>query len=415
MLVMVSGPGSRGDVNPMIAIGRELRRRGHEVVISLAENYADIARRADLEPVSLISAEEFDSVVSSPAVWRPISGIRMIVKGIIKRFFDAQLELLHQRYRPGETVLISHPLDFSSRVFRDYNDVSLISVHLAPMLLRWHDEPPRLTPWAIEKPTMRWFSKLAYWTGDRMVLDRMLAKPINRVRRRHGLSRVNRIMKDYWLSPDCAAGLYPDWFAPQTIGLHPQMLHAGFPLEDLEQETYGSEESAKDTIDIESISPETIVFTGGTANHHTQDFFRRAAAICQSTGRPGILLSTHAENFPVNLTSNVRACGYVSLKRLLPRVALIVHHGGIGTTSQALAAGTPQIVRPMAFDQFDNATRVEKLGCGSWLKKESGLAETIERLTSCDETRRNLSDIKTKLTEAPTAASVIADKVEGLV
>ena len=412
MLAIVSGPGSRGDVNPMIAIGRELRRRGHEVVISLAENYADIARRADLEPVSLISTAQFDSVVSDPAVWRPVSGIKMIVSGIIERVFDAQLDLLDKRHRPGDTVLISHPLDFSSRVFRDFTDVPLISTHLAPMLLRWYENPPRLTPWGIEKSLMRFLSRTAYWGADFFVLDRMLAKPINSVRRQHGLKPVRRIMKDYWLSPDCAAAMYPDWYAPQTVGLYPQLMHAGFPLEDLEVETFETGEAPQDSIDIDNVSPETVVFTGGTANHHTQDFFERATAICQSTGRPGILLSTHRENFPAELPGNVTACGYVSLKRLLPRVSLIVHHGGIGTTSQALAAGTAQIVRPMAFDQFDNATRVESLGCGVWLKQDSKLAETIERLTSFRETQLCLSEIKNKLTDNPTAASVIADQAE---
>jgi UDP:flavonoid glycosyltransferase YjiC (YdhE family) len=42
-----------------------------------------------------------------------------------------------------------------------------------------------------------------------------------------------------------------------------------------------------------------------------------------------------------------------------------VHHGGIGTTSQALAAGVPQLIVPFAHDQHDNAGRVRRLGCGA--------------------------------------------------
>jgi rhamnosyltransferase subunit B len=44
-----------------------------------------------------------------------------------------------------------------------------------------------------------------------------------------------------------------------------------------------------------------------------------------------------------------------------------VHHGGIGTTAQAMAAGIPHVIRPMAHDQPDNAARVEKLGIGATL------------------------------------------------
>ncbi len=49
---------------------------------------------------------------------------------------------------------------------------------------------------------------------------------------------------------------------------------------------------------------------------------------------------------------------------LLPRARCLVHHGGVGTTSQAFEAGIPQLVLPFAHDQFDNAARVQRLGRG---------------------------------------------------
>jgi hypothetical protein len=52
------------------------------------------------------------------------------------------------------------------------------------------------------------------------------------------------------------------------------------------------------------------------------------------------------------------------LGHLLPLSALLVHHGGIGTTARALQAGIAQVVVPFAFDQPDNAVRVEALGAG---------------------------------------------------
>lgn len=47
---------------------------------------------------------------------------------------------------------------------------------------------------------------------------------------------------------------------------------------------------------------------------------------------------------------------------MLPKLSLFVHHGGIGSTSQTLKAGIPQIIRPVAFDQFDNSIRAVNLG-----------------------------------------------------
>jgi UDP:flavonoid glycosyltransferase YjiC (YdhE family) len=52
----------------------------------------------------------------------------------------------------------------------------------------------------------------------------------------------------------------------------------------------------------------------------------------------------------------------------------MVHHGGIGTLSQCLAAGIPQLVAYMSLDQPDNAARIERLGVG--------LGTPMPRLTS---------------------------------
>lgn len=63
----------------------------------------------------------------------------------------------------------------------------------------------------------------------------------------------------------------------------------------------------------------------------------------------------------------MRHVDYVPFSALLPRAAAIVHHGGIGTTAHALAAGIPQLVVPRIYDQPDNAGHVRRLGVGDRL------------------------------------------------
>ena len=53
---------------------------------------------------------------------------------------------------------------------------------------------------------------------------------------------------------------------------------------------------------------------------------------------------------------------YAPYSTVFPRAAVNIHHGGIGTSAQALRAGLPQLVRPQAYDQFDNARRLIDLG-----------------------------------------------------
>ena len=109
-----------------------------------------------------------------------------------------------------------------------------------------------------------------------------------------------------------------------------------------------------------------IVFTPGSAMYHGQDFFRASVEACKQLNRRGILLTRHAEQIPADLPATIRHFSYAPFSLLLPRAAALVHHGGIGTSAQAMAAGCRQLITPFAHDQFDNADRLRRLGEGIW-------------------------------------------------
>ena len=77
---------------------------------------------------------------------------------------------------------------------------------------------------------------------------------------------------------------------------------------------------------------------------------------------------------------SVRHFDYLPLSQLLPRCAAIVHHGGIGTTAQGFAAGIPQLMMPMAFDQPDNAARAERLGVARSISPRAFRPAAVARL-----------------------------------
>jgi UDP:flavonoid glycosyltransferase YjiC (YdhE family) len=74
----------------------------------------------------------------------------------------------------------------------------------------------------------------------------------------------------------------------------------------------------------------------------------------------------------------------IPFSRLFSRAAAVVHHGGIGTSSQAIRAAIPQVIMPMAFDQHDNADRLERLGVARSISprrfRGSTLAEVLAGL-----------------------------------
>ena len=367
---ILSAPGSRGDVNPMIAIGRRLKTLGHQVVISVAAPYADLARQAGLEVEAVISDASFDRAVGNADVWRPVHGPLQIFRVMIRDFLAKHREVIERHLVPKQTVLVAHPLDLVSRIFREADErLPLVGVHLQPVILRTLHEPPRLSPWWFEPRRPSWLIGACYSGIDHLVIDPLLRRHVNALRKEFGLNQpIRRVMDRWWLSPDTTMALYPRLFAPATENFCPALQYCGFPLDDVSGD------------DFSPPSDCPIVFTSGTANRHCGIFFRRAVEACLGLNRRGVLLSSYPENFPSDLPASIECHPYLSLGQLLPHCAAIVHHGGIGTTSQAFAAGIPQVIRPLAFDQFDNAERVERLGCGAWLKRDRDLTHVIDRI-----------------------------------
>jgi len=403
-LAILSAPGSRGDVNPMVAIGRELVQLGYDCHVSVAEPYAEIVEAAGLNANVVIDRETFHRVASEQQFWRPWSGARRLLSELADSFLLPHLRFIDQNYVPGRTVLVAHPLDFASRLFRETKpECVLSSVHLAPAMMRHAETPPRLLP---DRGLSRYIlpadwsrlNRLTYYLGDHCFLDRVIGPGINAERRRRGgLPRQRRLFHDWWRSPDQVLGLYPAWFAPEIAATHAlpregvaPLRCIGFPLDDGfvgdgfvgDGSIHARDPSGSDQNNLPDDRP--LLVTTGSAHPGEQKLIKRIADIASTAG---VSVVWCCPSNPGGLDHpNVRNVGYIALGKWLPRCRAIIHHGGIGTTSRAIDANVPQMIRPMAFDQFDNASRVERFGLGVWLRNDRDLATGIGQLLTMNRT-----------------------------
>lgn len=111
------------------------------------------------------------------------------------------------------------------------------------------------------------------------------------------------------------------------------------------------------------------------------------------------------------------AVDYAPYQSLLPRASVVVHHGGVGTTSQGLLAGVPTLIVPFAFDQSDNAEHARRLGVSRTVYRQSYRAPRLERelreLLERPEYRRNAIDVSNKLKQENGPARA-ADLIENV-
>jgi UDP:flavonoid glycosyltransferase YjiC (YdhE family) len=232
---------------------------------------------------------------------------------------------------------------------------------LQPGLLPSVCAPPVMPALPLPPWTPRWAGHI-YWRMVDAAGDLLIGRELNRVRDSLGLPPVRRIFR-WWLSPQLVIGMFPEWYAAPQADWPPQLRLAGFPCFD----GAASAGLPADLVEFCRAAAPPIAFTLGTGMMHAAEFFHAAVEACGMLGRRGILLTRHAHQLPTPLPRDVRHVAFAPFQELLPLCAAVVHHGGVGTVARALAAGTPQLVLPLAWDQPDNAARVRKLGAGSSL------------------------------------------------
>jgi rhamnosyltransferase subunit B len=369
--------GSAGDVYPFIGIGEELIKRGFRVVLITSQYFEPQARSAGLEFFGLGSVEDYQSIIQDPDLWSPDKGFKVFADRVVFPIMEPAYEILAS-FDPSQTILVSQGQFFAAHLAHEKLGFPFITLHLSPAAFRSVHEFP-LLPISLPPFVIRTLFRLI----DALVLDKVFAPNINRFRQRLHLPAINNIFGGWMHSPQKNIGLFPDWFAALQRDWPPQTQLTNFVYYDKQK---GTEELSEELETFLSTGSAPIIFTAGTAMKHADQFFLDCIETCQLLGQRGILLTQHPEQLPAALPQGIRHFAYVPFSEVLPRALALVHHGGIGTTAQAIAAGIPQVIRPMAHDQPDTAARVEKLGIGVALSPQkfnaASLAKALNTLIS---------------------------------
>jgi rhamnosyltransferase subunit B len=351
--------GSAGDLFPFMRVALALREGGHRVSMLGPVQHAPF-----VEPTGLafhgLPADE--AVLDHPDLWHPTRGLAVVWRAT--RPAMAQIPAFVAALpRDQRIVLLAHPLALPEadlcRAQRP--GLKVAAIYLAPSNLPTVHDPLMLGPY----PVPRWVPLGARrWLWRRIgkaLIDPVSLPDVNAARASHGLAPVASLIEHIVQVPDLSVTLFPEWFAPTQPDWPQPLARAGFPLFDPSPQAELSPQVARFL--EEGARP--VVFTPGTGNRQAAHYFRCALDACARRGLRAILLTPHRAQLPAQLPTPVLWQDYVPLRALLPHVAALVHHGGIGTTAEALRAGTPQLVVPLAHDQFDNAARVVALGAGA--------------------------------------------------
>jgi UDP:flavonoid glycosyltransferase YjiC (YdhE family) len=391
MNFLLTPVGSAGDNYPFIGLGAELARRGHRVTVLTNEHFAPLVRAAGLEFVAVGTEEEYRQVISDPGIWHPRDGFKHIMRLIGEQ--NARLmNLIRPRLGP-DTAIVAGTLDFASRTLAEKDGLPVVTLHLSPSILRTNYQIPTLMGTTNYSFLPRFMKRAIWQIADWYLINPNVAPMLDPLRASVGLPPTRRIFDQAVHSPLLTVGLWPEWFAPPQPDHPPFFKLTGFPLYDAP----GAQPMPPDVAEFCAAGEPPLVFTPGSANVHGHEFFQTAVDAAQRLDCRALLLTRFAEQIPASLPPTVRHVPFAPFTQLLPRRAALVHHGGIGTTSAAFAAGIPQVIMPLSHDQPDNAARVRAIGVGDRLlpKHFTGrrLADILRPLLASAQVKDRAADL----------------------
>lgn len=369
--IVLATVGTDGDVYPFLELGLALRARGHRVTLATHEHFRRVAIKSGLGFVPLVSDAETQELLGQEHLWHALRGPMVIAKWGC-RLMHRQFHLLKEAVAAPETHLIAHPGVVAARVVQEATQVSLTSIVLQPWMIPSTYAPPTMMGGLTLPKWSPHFVGRAYYRLFDRVGSALIGRDLARLRAPLGLPPIQRVFR-WWFSPTLIIGLFPPWFGPPQPDWPPQLTLAGFPG------TKGASPGPLPCDVDEFCRPDDppVAFTFGTGMKHAAVLFNQCLEACRRNGRRGVFVTQYRDQLPPTLPSSALHCSFAPFARLFPRCAAVVHHGGIGTTAKALAAGCPQLILPFAFDQLDNAQRVHRLEMGTWLDRRNRSATTI--------------------------------------
>lgn len=413
MKILIVAAGSHGDVLPFVGLGRELQARGHDVRLFASAPFSKMATEAGLGFVEVLSAAEYRQLLADRDATDPRKGMALLARTVMGTQRRC-LALLEAEFEAGRTLLVGSSLAWATRLLAESRRAPVVTVDLSPSWFRSNHRAPSFGPLGHLEGAPAFVKRMLWRAMDRRFLDPLFTQPFNAMRAELGLAPVARMFHQWIHEADLNLGLFPAWFAPPQPDWPRNLQLTGFPLYD-----QGNGQPLSTAVEaFLSAGEPPVAFTTGTANTSSQAFFDASVRACELSGRRGLLLTQDAAQVPATLPPGILHTPYAPFKALLPRLAALVHHGGIGTTSQALLAGLPQLVRPMGFDQFDNAQRVLSLGVARQLLprryQPAAVAKTLDLLTTDASIRARCADGARKLGSEGQGLSAAAEAMLAL-
>jgi rhamnosyltransferase subunit B len=367
--------GSLGDLHPKIALGLELRRRGHDVVFSVMDFYREKIEMLGFEFHSMRPHFDVEDRELMIKLLDPAKGPENLIKNTL---FPVLRETYHDLKAIVETadLFVSGEIVYAAPSVAEKTGVKWVTTSLAPISL-FSSYDPNVYPMAEWLDNVRFMPVFFHQTLMSFMKWTMsgMLEPYKDFRREIGLDEnTDPIISDkasdllhLVMFSRVMAAPRPDWF--------PASLQTGFCFYDGQNDLGTMPDGLNEF--LEAGGPPIVFTLGSAAVMEPGAFFEESVKAAKILDRRAVLLYGMYNEPPTGLNENIAGFPYAPYSRIFPHAACVVHQGGIGTTSQVLRAGIPMLVMPYAYDQPDNAARCRRFGVARTIGRFAYRAEAV--------------------------------------
>ncbi|MDC3960467.1 glycosyltransferase [Polyangium jinanense] len=358
MRVLLTSVGTRGDVQPVVALAAEMRRRGHDVRLCIPPNFIDWAGGLGFTATPIGIAMRAPSGAAAQASPPTPEQLRALLEHLAKDQFDAT----RSAAEGCDVIVAGGAHQYAARSIAERLGIPSVVALYAPVALPSPDYAPAGEPGGDPEGNLR------RWQDESRSWNERLLERLNDNRARLGLDPLNDVHshilgENPWLAADPVLGPQPATPGRKVTQTGAWILADQAPLEP--------------ALDAFLAAGEPPVYVGFGSMPVDQQTGRIVIEAVRAAGRRVVLSQGWAELGLIDGASDCIAIGDVNQQALFPRVAAVVHHGGAGTTTTAARAGVPQVIVPMFSDQPYWASRVRALGIGTSVARGALSAESL--------------------------------------
>ncbi len=412
--IVLTTIGSLGDLHPMIALGLELRRRGHDVVINTWEGYREKIDALRFEFFPLRPDVDIDDTEIHRKAMDASNGPEFVIKELMMgNIRDTYADLMAAI--DGADIFVSGEIVYAADAASQRSGVPWISTSLAPISMFSAEDPSIYMRSALLEMAR---SLPAFFHRGMLAIGGFIMRPwlaeYRKFRRELNLSEDHDPIKNDKFSPLLHLVMFS-----KALG-KPQ---SDWPKNSVQTGACFYDESESTVLDdrlagfLENGEPPIVFTLGSAAVMDAGDFFDESAKAAKMLGRRAVLLYGRDQRLPSVLSDDVVAFEYAPYSQVFPKAACVVHQAGVGTTGQVLRAGVPHLIIPFSHDQPDNAARCRRAGVAEIIDRESYTAETAARallpILNDEKYRTNAAGLK-RVVDSESGTTAACDAIEDI-